>query len=142
MKDVATGRVYLPSGRGNYSFRQIEIALVSAVESQFDHDDVIGGVETDVVPVHVRKRGGVVIDGDANVLAIVFLSGTDVVEVPAITEHGHESGRILAGGVRKRIKLTDRFLVGGFLMSLGLHRMSSSVGCGLSASDFAGVEQL
>jgi hypothetical protein len=36
--------------------------------------------------VHVRKRGGVVIDGDANVPAIVFLSGTHVVEVPAITE--------------------------------------------------------
>src|SRR6266403_4332469 len=142
MKDVATGRVHLPSGRRNYALRQIEIALVSAVESQFDHDDVIGGVEIDEVPVHVRKRGGVVIDGDANVLAVVFLSGTHVVEVPTITEHGHESGRVLCGGVRKRIQLTDRLLVGGFLRGLGLHCSSSNMDCGLSASDFAGVEQL
>jgi hypothetical protein len=35
IKDVAIGRVHLPSGRGNYARRQIEIALVSAVESQF-----------------------------------------------------------------------------------------------------------
>src|SRR6266481_2759646 len=138
MKDIATGRAHRLSGWGNYALRQIEIALVSAVESQFNYGDVVGGVEIDEVPVHVRKRGGVVIDGDADVLAVVFLSGTDVVEVPAITEHRHESGRGLGGGVRKRIQLTDRLFVGGFLRGLGLHCRSSDVGCGLSAPDFAG----
>src|SRR6266404_5442541 len=121
MKDVATGRVYLPSGRGNCALRQIEIALVSAVESQFDHHDVVRGVETDEVPVHVRKRGGVVIDGDTDVPANVFLSGTHVVEVPTVAKHGHESGRVLRGSVRKGIQLTNRLLVGGFLRSLSLH---------------------
>src|SRR5580700_6818238 len=101
MKDVATGRVHLPSGWGNYALRQIEIALVRAVEGQFDHDEIVVGVEIYELSVHVWKRGGVVIDGDADVLAVVFLSGTHVVEVPAITEHGHESGRVLGGGVRK-----------------------------------------
>src|SRR5260221_7048777 len=108
MKDVATRCVHLPSGWRNYALGQVEIALMSAIERKFDHHDVARGVEIDELPVHVRKCRGVVIDGDADVLAAVFLSGTHVVEVPAITEHGHESGRVLGGGVRKRIQLADR----------------------------------
>src|SRR5579862_6853068 len=90
MKDTATRGAHLPSCRGNYTFGQIKIAPVSAIESQFDDNDVAGGVEIYEIPVHIRKRGRVVVNSDADILPVVFLSSTHVVEVPAVTEHGHE----------------------------------------------------
>lgn len=94
VKYIAAGRADCLSRWRQCPCRELEAALVSPVQRQLDNNDVIVDVEVKELSVHVRERGRVEVDCQADIIAIVFLRGAHIVEVTAVREQRDELGRV------------------------------------------------
>src|SRR5579862_3706776 len=72
--------------------------------------------------VHVRKRGSVDVDHQADFAAEIFLPGSYVVEVSVVGESRHESRCVLRITLGQRIERADGFFVAGFFGCL-VHKL-------------------
>jgi hypothetical protein len=84
MKDIAARRVYLFSSGRNCSRRQDKIAFVRPVEGKLDNNDVARNIDAIKLSMHVGKCGGIDIDCDSDIGAIVFFARTYIVEISPV----------------------------------------------------------
>jgi hypothetical protein len=92
-----------------------------AVERELHDDNVAVKIEAVEFSVHVGKRGRIDVDRDPNILAAIFFSGTDIIEVPALCELRDEGRRILGFAFGNRIEAPDHLFVAVLLGCLDSH---------------------
>jgi uncharacterized protein (UPF0218 family) len=78
-----------------------------AVERELYDDDVVVKIETVEFAMHVGKCSRVDVNGEPDILAVIFFPGTHIVKVPAFGEPGDKAWGVLGLGLRQRIKMAN-----------------------------------
>src|SRR5437016_7189129 len=90
MKDVTTRRVDLLVRRRNDAPINRQISLMRSVQRKLHDNHIVVEINAVKLTVHVRESRSVDVNDIAEVLSVIFLSCSDVIEVTTFREERHE----------------------------------------------------
>src|SRR5882724_4930076 len=90
MKDVTARGVDLLGRRRNEALTNRQISLMRAVQRKLHNNDIVVEIQAVKLTVHVRESRSVDVNDIAEVLSVIFLSCSHVIEVTLVREERHE----------------------------------------------------
>src|SRR5882762_2401955 len=99
MKNVTAGRVDLLVRRRNDALIHRQISLMRSVQRKLHDNHIVVEINAVKLTVHVRKSRSVDVNDIAEVLSVIFLSCSDVIEVAPFREERHERWGVFSRGL-------------------------------------------
>src|SRR6266436_3861397 len=98
MKDITAWGMDLLVRRRNDALINRQISLMRSVQGKLNDNDIVGEIHAVKLTVHVRESRSVGVNDIAEVLSVIFLSCSDVIEVTTFREERHELWCVFSRG--------------------------------------------
>src|SRR6266436_15995 len=120
MKDITAWGMDLLVRRRNDALIDRQISLMRSVQRKLHNNHIVVEINAVKLTVHVRESRSVDVNDIAEVLSVIFLSRSDVIEVTTFREERHERWCVFSRGLGRRVEFMNDSVVCFFFRCLRL----------------------